>query len=52
MSFRQNHMSKLIGNYGIGHVRYPTAGGAGKEFAQPMYVNSHLMESVLHIMEI
>ena len=31
--FRQNHMEKLHGNYGIGHVRYPTAGGAGKEFA-------------------
>ena len=21
--FRQNHMDKLIGSYGIGHVRYP-----------------------------
>ena len=31
--FQQRHMNKLIGNYGIGHVRYPTAGGAGKEFA-------------------
>ena len=38
--FQQRHMDKLIGNYGIGHVRYPTAGGAGKEYAQPMYVNS------------
>ena len=38
--FQQRHMDKLIGNFGIGHVRYPTAGGAGKEFAQPMYVNS------------
>ena len=28
--FQQRHMNKLIGNYGIGHVRYPTAGGAGK----------------------
>ena len=34
--FIQRHMDKLIGNYGIGHVRYPTAGGAGKEFAQPL----------------
>ena len=46
--FQQNHMNKLIGNYGIGHVRYPTAGGAGKEFAQPMYVNSPYGISLVH----
>tara|TARA_E500000178_G_scaffold334248_1_gene369957 strand:+ start:498 stop:1982 length:1485 start_codon:yes stop_codon:yes gene_type:complete len=46
--FQQSHMSKLIGNYGIGHVRYPTAGGAGKEFAQPMYVNSPYGISIAH----
>ena len=46
--FQQRHMNKLIGNYGIGHVRYPTAGGAGKEFAQPMYVNSPYGISMVH----
>ena len=47
-TFHQGHMSRLLGNYGIGHVRYPKAGGGGKEFAQPMYVNSPYGISIAH----
>lgn len=38
--FQQRHMLRLQGHYGIGHVRYPTAGSASSAEAQPMYVNS------------
>ncbi len=33
------HLEKLKGDIGVGHVRYSTAGGSTRENAQPLVLN-------------
>lgn len=46
--FQQHHMEHLVGNIGLGHVRYPTAGSSSPALAQPFYVNTPYGISLAH----
>jgi amidophosphoribosyltransferase len=46
--FRTRNMRSLPGNLGIGHCRYPTAGSASAEEAQPFYVNAPFGITLAH----
>jgi len=37
--FDERNISRLTGKITIGHTRYPTVGGGGKEDAQPFYIH-------------
>lgn len=46
--FHTKNMLRLRGTIGIGHVRYPTAGGYDAAEAQPFFVNSPFGIALIH----
>ena len=46
--FNEDNMSRLRGNLGVGHVRYPTVGGNSNEDAQPFHHTFPLGTAMVH----
>ena len=46
--FRPHHLDALRGRLGIGHIRYPTAGSASAEEAQPFFTGSPYGVALAH----
>jgi len=46
--FKEADMARLVGNTGMGHVRYPTAGTYDPAEAQPFYVNAPFGITLIH----
>ncbi|HTW91786.1 MAG TPA: amidophosphoribosyltransferase [bacterium] len=46
--FNPKNLSRLTGNAGIGHTRYPTIGPGSAEDAQPFYVNHPFGIAMVH----
>lgn len=46
--FQQAHMDSLVGSFGLGHCRYPTAGSSSTSEAQPLYTNTPYGIAVAH----
>ncbi len=46
--FNEKNMSRLVGNLGVGHVRYPTVGAGSKDDAQPFHLTFPVGVAMAH----